>query len=115
MPDDEVILPPEPHPRVADWFDRSVCGNCHAAKLLHWQVDEGDTLGERAPTHAVDLDPHFAAVHCDYFRRRIELPELLTYCGAQREITPGLNRWPHPPLRSQNGEATPRLAAAERR
>ena len=105
MPDQEEKPRPEPHPRVADWFARTVCGNCRAAKLLHWQVQEGATLGEKAPVHAVDLDIHLAAVHCDYFRRRIELPELLHFCGAQREITPGLNRSTRSPFRFPEGEA----------
>lgn len=105
MPNDEDVSTAEPHPRVADWFAGSVCGNCRAAKLLHWQVEDGVTLGERAPAHSVDLAPHRAAVHCDYFRRRIELPELLQFCGAQREITPGLNRSVRSPTRFPEGEA----------
>ncbi len=84
---------PDPDPRVADWYDMTVCGNCTAARLLHWRFEDG-TSPDQVPPNSVNLDPHWAAVHCEHFRRRVELPGQLTYCAAQRERTPGLNRWP---------------------
>lgn len=54
------------------------CGRCKAAKLIIWNKAKG---GER-PQHAYALGEQWVAVHCDYFRRRIENPDQLTRCAA---------------------------------
>jgi hypothetical protein len=36
------------------------------------------------PQHGVSVGEHIAVVHCDYFKRRVEQPDRLTYCAARR-------------------------------
>ena len=79
--------PPLPADDVDEWFKNTCCGGCQAARLLSWSLDP-DALsfsGDRdQPQHAVRLEAHLAAVHCDYFKRRVEQPDKLTFCGARR-------------------------------
>ena len=77
---------PMPMGDVEDWFKATHCGGCQAARLLHWVQEERSlSLGySDTPQHAVDVADHWAVVHCDYFRRRVEQPDKLTFCGARR-------------------------------
>lgn len=70
-----------PDETAATWFATTFCHDCKAARLLAWQRGDYDTEG---PLHAVKLPSEWAALHCDYFRRRIELPGQLTECGAHQ-------------------------------
>jgi len=70
---------------VEAWFKATPCGGCQASQLLHWQHEQQVTLGfEETPQHAIEVAGHWAAVHCDYFRRRVEQPDKLTFCSARR-------------------------------
>ena len=71
-----------PTETAATWFATTFCRDCKAARLLVWQRDDYDTDG---PAHAVKLRREWAALHCDYFRRRVELPGQLTACGAHQK------------------------------
>lgn len=55
-----------------------ICGRCKAARLMVWEK----TKGADHPQQACAIDDHWVAVHCDYFKRRIESPEQLLRCGA---------------------------------
>ena len=65
--------------------DDLVCGNCKAGQLLLW--DRSDTGREHldAPRDAVQGNDHWYAVHCDFFKRRIENPNRLVRCRAHRK------------------------------
>lgn len=77
--------PGSPSPSVAAWYEETLCSSCKAGCLLHWYRESGISLGSGDwPQHAVVVEDHWAAVHCDYFRRRVELPDQLSFCGAQR-------------------------------
>ncbi|MGI9486120.1 MAG: hypothetical protein ACR2RF_09640 [Geminicoccaceae bacterium] len=70
---------------VEAWFKTTPCGACQASRLLHWQHDREITLQfDDAPQHAVEIAGHWAVVHCDYFRRRVEMPDKLSFCDARR-------------------------------
>jgi hypothetical protein len=58
--------------------EKFFCGECKAARLLIWEKAKG----AEAPQCAVTVGEHWEAVHCDYFRRRIEHPDQLRNCGA---------------------------------
>lgn len=75
---------PNPDPAVAAWYDETLCSQCKAAQLLHWTRGEVSIGGGDRPQQAVYVDGHWAAVHCDYFRRRVELPDQLNFCDAKR-------------------------------
>jgi hypothetical protein len=62
------------------------CGRCKSAKLIIWTK----TRGEDRPQQAAAIGDYWVAVHCDYFRRRIERPEELVRCAAfQRQKQKG--------------------------
>ena len=62
------------------------CGDCKAARLLIWEQDKhAGTLGDSTPQHAVGKDHCWYAVHCDYFKRRVEAPDKLRRCGAHQK------------------------------
>ena len=71
-----------PAETATTWFKTTLCHDCKAARLLVWHRDDYDTEG---PSHAVKLPAQWAALHCDYFRRRVELPDQLTACGAHQQ------------------------------
>ena len=76
-----------PHEDIEQWFETLCCGGCQAARLLSWSVDP-DALSfadeKDRPQHGVSVGEHIAVVHCDYFKRRVEQPDKLTYCAARR-------------------------------
>lgn len=79
--------PTRAHKDVELWFQDLCCGGCQAARLMHWirEYDEHRISGANdRPQHAVVLSSHYAVVHCDYFRRRVEQPDKLTHCAARR-------------------------------
>lgn len=79
--------PPHPNNDVEHWLQSVTCGGCQAARLLHWEREPDELrLGGNndKPQHAVALGNHYAVVHCDYFRRRVEQPDKLSFCGAKR-------------------------------
>ncbi|MGI9462726.1 MAG: hypothetical protein ACR2OM_02235 [Aestuariivirgaceae bacterium] len=79
--------PSDPEPSVSAWYAMTLCSHCKAARLLHWQRDSDVSFGGAdRPLHAVVVDGHWAVVHCDYFRRRVELPDQLTFCAAKRAV-----------------------------
>ncbi len=53
------------------------------ARMLIW---DGDKHGDH-PQHAVAKDDVWYAVHCDYFKRRVEAPNKLRRCGAHQKKT----------------------------
>ena len=59
-----------------------ICGPCKAARLLIWEKLGGDTQPQHATAQL--QKGYWVAVHCDYFRRRIEAPQQLQRCGARR-------------------------------
>ena len=58
-----------------------VCGNCKAMRLLIWEKEKHSESPQHAKTH----EAFWYAVHCDYFKRRIEHPDKLQRCGAHQE------------------------------
>lgn len=58
--------------------ERLFCGKCKAVRLMIWEK----TKGTDAPQHAVVIGEAWVAVHCDYFRRRIDNPDHVAQCGA---------------------------------
>jgi hypothetical protein len=60
------------------------CGRCKAAKLVIWNKIKGDDR----PQQATAIGEHWVAVHCDYFRRRVENPDQLVRCGAFEKRKP---------------------------
>jgi len=54
------------------------CGKCKAARLLVWEKVKGSD----PPHQATAIGDCWVALHCDYFRRRIESPAQLQRCGA---------------------------------
>lgn len=74
-----------PDDSVSSWYEQTHCSDCKAARLLHWEYKEELSFGSSdRPLNAVIVGDHWAVVHCDYFRRRVELPDQLTFCAAQR-------------------------------
>ena len=61
------------------------CGDCKAGQLLMW--DRTGTSREHldAPRDAVQGEDHWYAIHCDFFKRRIENPHRLVRCRAHRK------------------------------
>lgn len=57
------------------------CGDCKALRLLIWQRMKH----VEQPQQALALDDYWLAVHCDYFKRRIEHPDKLLRCGAHQK------------------------------
>ena len=57
-----------------------ICGDCKALRLLMWEKEKHSEL----PQHAKSHDTFWYAVHCDYFKRRIEHPDKLQRCGAHQ-------------------------------
>ncbi len=65
--------------------DRLVCGDCKAARLLIWEKKKYADYDD-GPQHGILLDERWwCAVHCDYFRRRVEYPGRLRRCGAHQK------------------------------
>ena len=64
--------------------DTLFCGDCKAARLLIWE-QESTQIGSQSPQHSAVQDGYWYAVHCDYFRRRIEFPDKLERCGAHQK------------------------------
>lgn len=60
------------------------CGRCKAAKLIIWNKAKGETQ----PQQATAVGEYWVAVHCDYFRRRIESPAQLVRCAAFQKREP---------------------------
>jgi len=56
------------------------CGDCTAVRILIWTKERHT----EAPQHAVAVDDNWYAIHCDYFKRRIEHPDKLARCGAHQ-------------------------------
>jgi hypothetical protein len=54
------------------------CAKCKAGRLMIWNKMKG----AETPQHATVIGDQWVAVHCDYFRRRIDGPEQLAQCGA---------------------------------
>lgn len=66
------------------------CGDCTALRLLIWERPaQSAVFGESPPQHAVTGEQCWYAVHCDYFRRRIEAPDQLKRCGAHQKKKDG--------------------------
>lgn len=66
--------------------DELFCGDCKAARLLIWEQDKhAGQLGGSPPQNSVARDDCRYAVHCDYFRRRVEAPDKLRRCGAHQK------------------------------
>ena len=61
------------------------CGNCKAGQLLLWDRSEAGREQLDAPRDAVQGNDHWYAVHCDFFKRRIENPNRLVRCRAHRK------------------------------
>lgn len=71
---------------MATWYAKTICGQCKAGRLLQWGRHDQKGWSTDRPLHSVYVDEDtFAAVHCDYFRRRIESPDQLTTCEAMRK------------------------------
>ena len=63
-----------------------VCGNCKSARLLIWDRAELDMpFSAMAQQQGVQTEECVYAVHCDYFRRRVESPDHLHHCGAHQK------------------------------
>ena len=60
------------------------CGDCKAIQLLIWEKEKHSEL----PQHAKIKGDVWYAIHCDYFKRRIEHPDLLQRCGAHQTKQP---------------------------
>jgi hypothetical protein len=56
------------------------CGQCKSARLQIWNKPKA-TVGN-ALKHVVTVGDQMVALHCDYFRKRIEHPDQLVQCGA---------------------------------
>jgi len=81
------IFNPADEARV--WYEgRTICSHCIAGQLLQWERDKSSIGADDRPQHAVTLDNHWVAVHCDYFKRRVENPEQLQFCAAIRHPDP---------------------------
>ena len=59
------------------------CAKCKACRLQIWNKIKG----AEAPQHATVIGEAWVAVHCDYFRRRMDSPELMAQCGAFQKRT----------------------------
>ena len=57
-----------------------ICGNCKAQRLLIWEKEKHTDI----PQQAISQDTFWYAIHCDYFKRRIEHPDKLQRCGAHQ-------------------------------
>ena len=70
--------------------DKLLCIDCTAARLLLWDRSPKLDLDlDHYPAHAITLtsgqgQPYWLAVHCDYFKRRVEHPARLRACGARK-------------------------------
>lgn len=72
---------------IAQLQESVLCGTCKSAKLMVWSTAELDeSFGEQGPQYAVTTDDCVYAVHCDYFRRRVEAPNRLISCHAHQPI-----------------------------
>ena len=61
------------------WYvSRSDFGLCGSDVLV------ASLISLTAPQHAVGKDDCWYAVHCDYFKRRVEAPDKLCRCGAHQ-------------------------------
>lgn len=81
-------MPTDAATRIAAEVKESVlCGSCKSAKFLVWQPAELDeSFGEQGPQHAITTDDCVYAVHCDFFRRRVEAPNRLISCHAHQPV-----------------------------
>ena len=62
------------------------CGDCKTARFLIWEKDKyAGSVGASPPQHSVGTEEFLYAVHCDYFKRRVESPDLLKRCGAHQK------------------------------
>lgn len=62
------------------------CNDCKAARFLIWEKDKhAGQLGGETPQHSVIREDCVYAVHCDYFKRRVEAPDKLRRCGAYQK------------------------------
>ncbi|MES1178242.1 MAG: hypothetical protein ABUL62_28225 [Myxococcales bacterium] len=59
------------------------CAKCKACRLQIWNK----VKGADAPQHATVIGEAWVAVHCDYFRRRMDNPEHMVQCGAFQKRT----------------------------
>jgi len=56
------------------------CGDCKAVRLMIWQRQKQTKL----PNQAITEGDYWYAIHCDYFKRRIEHPDKLLRCAAHQ-------------------------------
>ena len=75
---------PTPQNVYTQLSEKLFCGDCKAARMLIWTKDDSP-LNNTTPPHSGVMGEHWYAVHCDYFRRRIELPDQLERCGAHQK------------------------------
>ena len=61
-------------------INRLCCGDCKAVRLMIWQRQKQVD----APNQAINEGEYWYAIHCDYFKRRIEHPDKLLRCGAHQ-------------------------------
>ena len=74
-----------PHREARAWYEKeTICCQCVAGQLMQWERDKNSFSAPSEPQHSIDLQDHWVAVHCDYFKRRVERPDLLQFCGAIR-------------------------------
>ncbi|RUM94720.1 MAG: hypothetical protein DSZ28_01695 [Thiothrix sp.] len=58
------------------------CGDCKACRPLIWELPK---YYDDRPRDSIVRDKAWVAIHCDYFRRRVEFPEELRRCGAHQK------------------------------
>ena len=61
------------------------CGDCKAARFLIWEQDKHSQIGGDPPQHSIVEGDCRYAVHCDYFKRRVEAPDKRQRCGAHQK------------------------------
>lgn len=61
------------------------CAGCKAARFLIWDSANYTERPTHSVTATVDDQRYFYAVHCDYFKRRVEKPDHLLRCEARQE------------------------------
>ena len=54
------------------------CGNCKVMRLMIWEKESHSDLPRQAKT----IEEFWYAVHCDYFKQRVEHPDKLKRCAA---------------------------------
>ena len=61
------------------------CGDCKAGQLLIWDRTNANKENLESPRDAVQGNDYWYAIHCDYFKRRIENPHRLARCRSHRK------------------------------